>query len=99
MLYALGPLTFEIAPVNAHEINRVTEASYIAKPVGAAGRRRSSTGGHHRVGETVPTKIRERSSLAMLDQMRQSGMRARSAEVFAVSNIKLSLLPTPEEPP
>ena len=74
MLYALGPLTFEIAPVNAHEINRVTEASYIAKPVGAAGRRRSSTGGHHRVGETVPTKIRERSSLAMLDQMRQSGM-------------------------
>jgi phage protein U len=33
MLYALGPLTFEIAPVNAQEINRVTEASYVEKSV------------------------------------------------------------------
>lgn len=78
MLYALGPLTFEIAPVNAHEINRATEANYVAKPV--VGRRPplEFTGdGPEEItvsAKLFPQKFGGLSSLAMLDRMRQSGM-------------------------
>jgi hypothetical protein len=78
MLYALGPLTFEIAPVNAHEINHVTEASYVEKPV--VGRRPplEFTGdGPEEItvaAKLLPPKFGGLSSLGMLDQMRQSGV-------------------------
>ena len=78
MLYALGPLTFEIAPVNAHEINHVTEASYVEKPV--VGRRPplEFTGdGPEEItvaAKLFPHKFGGLSSLGMLDQMRQSGV-------------------------
>lgn len=77
MLYAFGPLAFEVAPFNAHEIERRHGADFAAKDL--LGRRR----GHEYVGdgdETVsftgkmfPHKLGGMESLDILDALRASG--------------------------
>lgn len=77
MLYALGPVTFEVAPVNVTEVGRTTEASYVEKPV--VGRRPplEFTGdGPETMTLAVklfPSKFGGLSSLSSFDTMRQSG--------------------------
>ena len=77
MLYALGPLVFDVAPLNVHEADRSAEADFANKDL--MGRRK----GHEFVGEgderinmrgrLFPEKLGGLAGLAMLDQMRASG--------------------------
>lgn len=78
MIAALGPLVFEIAPVNLHGITRTAGADFVDKPV--LGRRPPL----EFVGEgpetmslsvkLYPERFGGISSLELLDQMRKSGI-------------------------
>lgn len=78
MLYALGPLAFEVAPFNAHEFDRASAADFAAKDL--LGRRK----GHEFVGDgdekiglrgrLFPEKLGGLDGLALLDAMRASGV-------------------------
>lgn len=77
MLYALGPVTFEVAPVNITDVDRETQGSYVEKPV--VGRRPPLEfvgDGPETVRLTVklfPQKFGGLSSLSSFDTMRKSG--------------------------
>ena len=77
MLYALGPVTFEVLPVNITETSRETEASWVDKPV--VGRRPplEFTGdGPEQMILTVklfPKNFGGLSALSSFDTMRRSG--------------------------
>lgn len=78
MLYALGSLTFTVAPFNASEIERVSAMDFAKKEL--LGRRR----GHERVGEgeeqitlhgsIFPETLGGLDGLALLDSMRAQGV-------------------------
>lgn len=78
MLYALGPLVFEVAPVNVHEVDRETEASWVEKPV--VGRRPplEFTGdGPEKFslrGRMFPRNFGGLEGLAALNAMRSAGV-------------------------
>lgn len=77
MLYAFGPLEFEVAPFNVHEIDRSASADFAAKDL--LGTRK----GHEFVGEgdetinmrgtLFPEKIGGLAGLDLLDAMRSAG--------------------------
>lgn len=77
MLYALGPVLFEVWPVNVYEVTRATEAGFVEKPV--LGRRPPLEfvgDGRESISLAVklfPEKLGGLSSLDQLDAMRQSG--------------------------
>ena len=94
MLYALGPLTFEIAPVNAHEINHVTEASYVVQKrvVGRRPPLEFTGDGPEEItvaAKLLPPKFGGLSSLGMLDQMRQSWCRTCSCAATRAARLVL----------
>ncbi|MDC7784752.1 phage tail protein [Rhodoplanes sp. TEM] len=78
MLYALGPVAFEVLPVNVTEVSRETSASFVEKPV--VGRRPplEFTGdGPENMRLSVklfPEKFGGLSSLSSFDTMRISGV-------------------------
>jgi len=78
MLMALGPITFEIAPLNPQSTDRTTQASWVEKSV--VGRRPplEFTGdGPETIridAKLFPEKFGGLSSLATLDTMRASGV-------------------------
>jgi phage protein U len=78
MLMALGPVTFEITPLNPQAVDRTTQASWVEKSV--VGRRPplEFTGdGPETIrieAKLFPEKFRGLSSLATLDTMRGSGV-------------------------
>lgn len=77
MLYALGPLLFEVAPFNTHETEREAEMDFAAKDV--LGRRRI----HEKVGEgeeqftmhgkLFPQKLGGLDELSLANAIRSSG--------------------------
>lgn len=77
MLYALGPLTFEVAPFNTDKVDRESGFDFAEKQL--LGRRR----GHERVGEgeekitlhgaIFPETLGGLDGLALLDAMRSAG--------------------------
>jgi hypothetical protein len=77
MLYALGPLVFEVAPFNTHEVNRTHAADFAAKDL--LGRRKSHEfvgAGDEKIemhGKLFPQKLGGLDGLALLDGMRASG--------------------------
>ncbi len=77
MLYALGPLTFTVAPFNADEVDRTSSADFAEKQL--LGQRK----GHEFVGEgeekivlrgsLFPETLGGLDGLAVLDALRSSG--------------------------
>lgn len=78
MLYAIGPLTFEVAPFNTHEVSRDTRTSHVNKPVIGSRPPLEFTGdGPEEItfqATLFPHKFGGLSSLDTLDSMRASGM-------------------------
>ncbi len=77
MLYALGPLDFEIAPFNTHEVDRSHAADFAAKEL--VGRRKGHEfvgDGDERItmrGKLFPHKFGGLTSLDVLNAIRDSG--------------------------
>jgi phage protein U len=77
MLYSLGPLVFEVAPFNTHEVKRTASADFAAKDL--LGRRKSHEfvgDGDEKIelrGKLFPQKLGGLDGLAMLEGLRASG--------------------------
>lgn len=77
MLYALGPLDFEVAPFNTHEVERSHTADFAAKEL--LGRRKSHEfvgAGDERItmrGKLFPHKLGGLDELGVLNAIRDSG--------------------------
>ncbi|WP_445489437.1 phage tail protein [Rhodopseudomonas sp. RCAM05734] len=77
MLYALGPLDFEVAPFNTHEVDRSHAADFASKDL--LGRRKGHEfvgAGDERIsfrGKLFPHKLGGLGELAILDALRDSG--------------------------
>jgi phage protein U len=77
MLYALGPLEFEVAPFNTHEVGRTHAADFASKDL--LGRRKSHEfvgAGDERMsfsGKLFPHKLGGLDSLGVLNAIRDSG--------------------------
>lgn len=77
MLYQLGSVTFEVAPVNVHEIEQEFGADFAAKDLLGARRSREfmgpADGKIELSGKLFPHKFGGLSAIDMLEQMAESG--------------------------
>jgi phage protein U len=77
MLYALGPLDFEVAPFNTHEVERANSADFAAKDL--VGRRKGHEfvgAGDERItmrGKLFPHKLGGLGALGILNALCDSG--------------------------
>ncbi|HWW46533.1 MAG TPA: phage tail protein [Xanthobacteraceae bacterium] len=78
MLYSLGPLVVEVAPFNAHEVDRRHAADFAAKELLGRRKSREFVGTGDEVislrGRLYPHKLGGLEDLALLNEMRESGV-------------------------